>query len=94
MSKLAFVAVIYALIGVGAAHAQWDTRTNCYTWNGGNFSSGGFAQCDTNIAIVQEKPAPKIAPAPIMMPIAPMQSCPPPPKATRHIVKKKPKVQC
>ena len=92
--KISMAASLAALAVI--AHAQWDTRTSCYTWNGGNFSSGGFAQCDTNVAIVAEKPkpippAPAIAPSPVLMP---MQTCAPPPKATHHIVKRKPKVQC
>ena len=96
MSKIAFVAVVYALLGMGVTHAQgMQDSPICYSWNGGNHSSGSFIQCTPEmkaaaVKVAKELPPP-VAPSPVMMP---MQSCPPPATVTHHIVKHKPRVEC
>jgi hypothetical protein len=74
-----------ALMLTAGAHAQGfaDSTGTCYSWNGGNHSSGSFIKCNgpdlkpapQRVAAVL--PAPQIAPSPIM---APQVSCVPPPK--------------
>jgi hypothetical protein len=94
--KLAFVAVIYALIGVGVTHAQMVDEPTCYSWEGGHKSSGSFSKCGP-AWVAAAKPAPKtpvavapVAPSPIMMPM----SCPPVHRITHPIHKRKPRVEC
>jgi hypothetical protein len=80
-----------------SAFGSFDSGDTCYSWNGGHKSAGSFSKCSTPV-IIAIAPAPTPAPlaaAPTPNPVmVPMQTCAPPPKATRHIVKKKPAVKC
>ena len=96
-TKLILAGVIWGSFGLLMLHDAkaegFDAQTTCYTWNGGDKSSGGFAKCDTWV-VAEKKVAPP-PPTPVMMPVVPMQSCPPPePKATKHFIKRKPRVEC
>ncbi len=94
-----YLAILLALPMMASAQGfapmrMSDPGDTCYTWTGGNFSAGSFSKCQPTI-VIAAAPAPLSAP-PVASPVmVPMQSCPPPPpKATRHLIKKKPKIQC
>ena len=61
-----------------------DNTGTCYSWNGGNHSSGSFVKCNgpdmkpaPQRVVAAPVPTPQIAPSPIM---APQVTCAPPPK--------------
>jgi hypothetical protein len=70
----------------------------CYSWNGGNHSSGSFVKCNAELQPAKKAavaPAPlAAAPSPMMMP---MQSCPPvvvPQRKPKVMKKRPPPVKC
>ena len=86
---------IWGVVFYRAASAQTlGDHTTCYSWNGGNHSSGSFIQCDTWKAPVKVAAVlpPPVQPSPVMMPMSAPVTCAPPPKPVLH--KHKPKKQC
>jgi hypothetical protein len=96
-TKLGFLVLLLPL----AASAQsLGDHTTCYSWNGGNHSSGSFIQCDT-WTVPQKKVAvaplpPPVVASPIMMPMSAPVTCVPPPKPVvqKKRVWKKPPPKC
>lgn len=88
----AVIAVVTcAAIPCAKAAGFADSGVTCYSWNGGNYSSGSFSKC-SDAWVVAAKPAP-VVPAPLAAPptVTPVMipmTCAPPPKPVLH--KKKP----
>jgi hypothetical protein len=90
-------ALLLALVAPFAVSAQgFSDHTTCYSWNGGNHSSGSFIQCDT-YKVAEKRSAPLPAPvvqSPVMMPMAAPVTCAPPPKPVVTKRKHKPLPKC
>jgi hypothetical protein len=93
--------LILALLVPFGASAQGFANNDmgtCYSWNGGNHSSGSFIKCNPELQPIKKAvvPAPlAAAPTPAPM-VVPMQSCPPIEVKPRPKVMKKrpPPVKC
>jgi hypothetical protein len=88
--------LILALLVPFGASAQFTDHTTCYSWNGGNHSSGSFIQCDT-YKVAEKRSAPLPAPvvqSPVMMPMAAPVTCAPPPKPVLHKKRRPPPPKC
>jgi hypothetical protein len=95
--KATLVLVLALPFGAYAQGFADNGMGTCYSWNGGNHSSGSFVKCNAELQPMEAAVAPAplaAAPSPMMMP---MQSCPPvvvPQRKPKVMKKRPPPVKC
>jgi len=75
-----------------------EERTTCYSWNGGNHSSGSFIECKTIKPVAKPQPVAVAAPVaqPVLMsnPVCPPQVILEPEPRKKRVYKPRPKPVC
>jgi hypothetical protein len=98
MAVACIAGMVALAFAVRPAHAQgFLDEPTCYSWNGGNFSSGSFSKCqhwEVAKAPPPTPPAPVVVPAPVMQNIVACPPATPVPLQTHKARPKKPPVKC